>query len=572
MNHQLITQREQEVLQLVAHEYTTPQIANRLYLSRHTVDSHKKNLKTKLAVKNAAGMVRRGFELGLLKMMSQQVNLVIILLATITFSITSVNAQQEVELRADGIVVPRTTTSNVTSPTTGMIIYDNNVEAFMYFNGSVWSVVGGGAFERVNGNVRPASPKAETDSFEFGSGRANGESSIAFGVEASADTTYAVAIGHGTTASGLGSIALGNNVTARGTSSFAAGSYNLVSGAYAASLGSENSASGDNAFTFGNFTYATQAASTAFGTFSRADADNATAFGQETQASGPRSTAFGNRTSASGEGATAFGQYSEARGNISTAFGLGVIAHGLGSTVVGTYNDTLVTVSSDDTDRPLFLVGNGTAGIVNGIWVEDRNNALVVRQNGQVEFDNYTFPIDDGISNQVMTSDGSGQLSWTTLADNDPNNEKQSLALSGNLLTLSNGGGNANLAYLDDWNTSSDGNSIYFNVGQGGDLGNVGIGTINPDARLEVYANGSSVANPTLELKEDNNNKFVHQAFSNRFATEKWLLKAKPKDTNSSSSAAFNFSYSEGNKNIMSLKGDGSVGIGMESTFDNTLE
>jgi len=61
-----ISTREKEVLHLVAHEYTTKQIAHTLYLSPHTVDSHKKNLKMKLDVKNTAGMVRRGFEMGIL--------------------------------------------------------------------------------------------------------------------------------------------------------------------------------------------------------------------------------------------------------------------------------------------------------------------------------------------------------------------------------------------------------------------------------------------------------------------------------------------------------------------------
>jgi len=61
-----LSDRESEVLRLISHEYTTKQIAHTLYLSPHTVDSHKKNLKMKLDVKNTAGMVRRGFEMGIL--------------------------------------------------------------------------------------------------------------------------------------------------------------------------------------------------------------------------------------------------------------------------------------------------------------------------------------------------------------------------------------------------------------------------------------------------------------------------------------------------------------------------
>ena len=62
----MISDRECEVLKLISQEYTTKQIASTLYLSPHTVDSHKKNLKLKLDVKNSAGLVRRGFEMGIL--------------------------------------------------------------------------------------------------------------------------------------------------------------------------------------------------------------------------------------------------------------------------------------------------------------------------------------------------------------------------------------------------------------------------------------------------------------------------------------------------------------------------
>lgn len=63
---QIISQREQEVLRLVANEHSTNQIASILYISDHTVNSHRKNLMRKLDVKNAAGLVRVGFELGFL--------------------------------------------------------------------------------------------------------------------------------------------------------------------------------------------------------------------------------------------------------------------------------------------------------------------------------------------------------------------------------------------------------------------------------------------------------------------------------------------------------------------------
>ena len=68
-----ISRREQEVLHLTAQEYTINEIATELYISSHTAISHRKNLMLKLDVKNMAGLVRKGFELGFLKI-SQEVN------------------------------------------------------------------------------------------------------------------------------------------------------------------------------------------------------------------------------------------------------------------------------------------------------------------------------------------------------------------------------------------------------------------------------------------------------------------------------------------------------------------
>jgi len=63
---QNISQREEQVLHLVAHEYSTKEIARSLYISVNTVLSHRKNLLCKMDAKNTAGLVRRGFELGIL--------------------------------------------------------------------------------------------------------------------------------------------------------------------------------------------------------------------------------------------------------------------------------------------------------------------------------------------------------------------------------------------------------------------------------------------------------------------------------------------------------------------------
>ena len=62
-----VSHREIQVLKLIAYEYTTKEIATQLYISSHTVESHRKNLMSKLNVRNVAGLVRRGFEVGFLE-------------------------------------------------------------------------------------------------------------------------------------------------------------------------------------------------------------------------------------------------------------------------------------------------------------------------------------------------------------------------------------------------------------------------------------------------------------------------------------------------------------------------
>lgn len=61
-----LTTREKEILALIIKEYTTEEIANEIFISTKTVESHRSNLMQKLGVKNSAGLVRVAFEKGLL--------------------------------------------------------------------------------------------------------------------------------------------------------------------------------------------------------------------------------------------------------------------------------------------------------------------------------------------------------------------------------------------------------------------------------------------------------------------------------------------------------------------------
>ena len=58
----LLTRREKEILCLIAEGYTNPQIAEKIFLSPFTVDSHRKNLHAKLNVKNTASLIRLAVE------------------------------------------------------------------------------------------------------------------------------------------------------------------------------------------------------------------------------------------------------------------------------------------------------------------------------------------------------------------------------------------------------------------------------------------------------------------------------------------------------------------------------
>ena len=58
----LLTPREKEILELIAEGYTNPQIAEKIFLSQFTVDSHRKNLLAKLNVKNTASLIKLAVE------------------------------------------------------------------------------------------------------------------------------------------------------------------------------------------------------------------------------------------------------------------------------------------------------------------------------------------------------------------------------------------------------------------------------------------------------------------------------------------------------------------------------
>lgn len=62
-----LTNREKEILDLICAQYTTAEIADKLYISNRTVDGHRNNLLSKLGCRNTAGLVLYAIRNGLVK-------------------------------------------------------------------------------------------------------------------------------------------------------------------------------------------------------------------------------------------------------------------------------------------------------------------------------------------------------------------------------------------------------------------------------------------------------------------------------------------------------------------------
>jgi len=60
-----LTAREIEVVKLIVQEYTTQEIADRLFISLFTVESHRRNIMRRLNVKRVAGVIKFAISTGL---------------------------------------------------------------------------------------------------------------------------------------------------------------------------------------------------------------------------------------------------------------------------------------------------------------------------------------------------------------------------------------------------------------------------------------------------------------------------------------------------------------------------
>ncbi|RIJ34048.1 LuxR C-terminal-related transcriptional regulator [Pontibacter oryzae] len=62
-----LTPREVEIIELIAEGKSTMQIADQLFLSHHTINSHRKNILRKLKIKSPAELIVKALDLGIVK-------------------------------------------------------------------------------------------------------------------------------------------------------------------------------------------------------------------------------------------------------------------------------------------------------------------------------------------------------------------------------------------------------------------------------------------------------------------------------------------------------------------------
>ena len=57
-----LSRREKEILELILEEHTTQEIAEKLFISFGTVETHRRNMLIKTGARNTAGLVRIALE------------------------------------------------------------------------------------------------------------------------------------------------------------------------------------------------------------------------------------------------------------------------------------------------------------------------------------------------------------------------------------------------------------------------------------------------------------------------------------------------------------------------------
>lgn len=311
------------------------------------------------------------------------------------------SAMLDVSSTDKGILIPRVslvavsnTVSPINTPATGLMVWNINAAVtggngigFYFFNGTTWEP------------VRSHTLDAAYDEGGPGVGR----TIVADALPVRIDGTDGLWV---TGTHGSGAVLETSTTTSKmffypRKSAFRAGFDNNNSwidaniGNYSAAFGRNTVASGVASFAAGELNSATGDNSATFGTFNTASGNSSFAVGNTNIASGLNSFVSGNNSTASGVNAMAIGRGLESPSFAEAAF--------------GSYNTVYVPTSTNSfvsTDR-IFSIGYGSGAGA-------RRDALEVYKNGIVRINNsYNMPLLDGTANQIITTDGAGNLSWT---------------------------------------------------------------------------------------------------------------------------------------------------------------
>ncbi len=335
------------------------------------------------------------------------------------------SAMLDVKSSDKGILIPRMATTqrtNVTSPATGLLVYDNTTNSFWYHNGTDWVELIEGLHNSIADADNDTKIQADEDSIRFeimGSERlvlkqnANGETML--NLPNSNDNIH---LGEN---AGLNSIAH-NNVLIGGEAGL-----NIIEGNHSTYIGNKAGfSSNGSANTFIGST-AGRLSTTGF-------LNVAVGYSAGNSSNGYNNVFLGNRS----------GPQSPA-----------LVANGINNTIIGALAGFNLSGSgnvflghsagySETGNNKLYIENSGSSTPL--IYGDFANDTLKIYGTLGIK-DAYQFPIVDGTTGQVLTTNGSGQLSWTNgsvSTDNLGNHTATTnLQLNGNY--LSNDGGNEGL-------------------------------------------------------------------------------------------------------------------------------
>lgn len=340
------------------------------------------------------------------------------------------SAMLDVTSTDKGILIPRMTAAQrdaIVTPATGLLIFNTESSLFEFYNGAAWQPVltlsPTNAFNAtVNDDPLYAPSLAGDRSAAFGyNALAADENAFAVGAYVTAAGKYSMAMGAFSTAHGQLSLALGDKADAYAPSSVAIGD-EAKAGNYTA-LGALGDGQAIGAVAIGDRVNAEAPGAFAIGLDTTAQGSQSYAIGNQALTTGEFAIAFGQKPEALADRAVAIGDRVKAYGDNSLALGLRNNAQSWAEVVIGAYAPDYVPTSTTAwaADDRLFVIGNGPDSL-------NRSTALIVHKDGDTTLNGeltltdgasaYTFPNTDGSTGQVLATDGSGTLIWSSVDSN----------------------------------------------------------------------------------------------------------------------------------------------------------